>query len=100
MLVFSQHLRKHIKDIENYVKRYNILVNPLGEEVISYLESVKGTPQIPNYYLGETERWRIVIHFKPYAKIRYVIGKRMDLLVLVTAHPDPDSNDFVEFEER
>ncbi|MEM0374233.1 MAG: hypothetical protein QXO96_06760, partial [Sulfolobales archaeon] len=58
---------------------------------------VRGIPQVPNQRLGETERWRVILHFTPCAKIRYVITKRGKELILVTAHPDPDAEKYVEF---
>ncbi|TRM96073.1 hypothetical protein DJ527_13045, partial [Sulfolobus sp. F1] len=74
MLIFSNHLRKHLEDIRNYMKGFND-IDPLGSEVLSFLERVKGTLQVPNTRLGEIERWRVIIHFKSCAKIRYIIAK-------------------------
>ncbi|MCI2415720.1 MAG: hypothetical protein MPF33_10860 [Candidatus Aramenus sp.] len=48
MLVFSEHLN----DIRNYMKKFND-VDPLGTEVISFLERVKGTPQVHNVRRGK-----------------------------------------------
>jgi hypothetical protein len=57
------------------MKRFGDDVDPLGKEVLSFLERLKGTPQTPNALLGEIERWRVIIHFKSCAKIRYVVAK-------------------------
>jgi len=37
------------------------------------------------------------LHFKSCGKIRYVISRRRNELVLVTAHPDPDAENIIEF---
>ena len=97
MLVLSPHLRKHVEDINNYMRKFNTVIDPLGQEVLSFLEGVKGMEQVPNVRLGEKERWRVIIHFKPCAKIRYVIARKDNELILVTTHPDPDAENFIEF---
>ncbi|BDC18901.1 hypothetical protein [Acidianus sp. HS-5] len=79
------------------MRKFNTDVDPLGQEVLSFLERVKGVQQVPNLRLGEKERWRVIVHFDPCAKIRYVIAKIDDKLILVTAHPDPDAENFIEF---
>ena len=40
-----------------------------------------------------------MLHFSSCAKIRYVIARKGEELVLVTAHPDPDAEDYLEFRD-
>jgi len=96
MLAFSPHVERHKNDISAYLKKLNCNVDPFSEEILYFLERIRGIPQIPNQRLGETERWRIILHFQCCAKIRYVIARRGDELILVTAHPDPDAEKCVE----
>ncbi|AAK41900.1 hypothetical protein SULI_12680 [Saccharolobus solfataricus] len=99
MLTLSAHLRKHLEDINNYLKKFNNTIDPLSDNVLSFLANLKGTPQVPNKILGESERWRVSFFIlNPVQKIRYVIAKRGEELILVTAHPDPDADKFVEFQ--
>gem|GEM_PF-614860 len=97
MLILSKHLKKHLDEIRKYMKKFNDPTDPLGQEVLSFLERKEGIRQTPNLRLGESERWRIILHFKSCGKIRCVISRRRNELVLVTAHPDPDAENFIEF---
>ena len=96
MLILSDHAKKHLEDIKRYLSKFNDPIDPLSNEVLTFLERVKGIPQTPNLRLGESERWRIVLHFRSCAKIRYVIAKRSSELILVTVHPDPDTHNYIE----
>ena len=85
MLVFSPHVEKHKGDIKKYLSKLNCDVDPFSREVMTFLENLEGTPQLPNKLLGEVERWRVVLHFTPCAKIRFVIARRGGGLVLLTS---------------
>ena len=68
MLILSDHAKKHLEDIKRYLSKFNDPIDPLSNEVLTFLERVKGIPQTPNLHLGESERWRIVLHFRSFTE--------------------------------
>jgi hypothetical protein len=42
MLIFSPHLKNHLDEIREYMKKFNDTTDPLGQEVLSFLENKEG----------------------------------------------------------